>query len=39
VAEAPQSTVRSLCALVEGADAGEEKAAFLAAALQLDDEF
>ncbi len=37
-AEKPERTVRSLCALVAGDDAGE-RSDFLAAALQLDSEF
>jgi acyl transferase domain-containing protein len=39
ISEDPRRTVRSLCALIEGGEAADEKAGFLAAALQLDDEF
>jgi acyl transferase domain-containing protein len=35
----PHCTVRSLCGLMEGSEAAEEKAGFLAAVLQIDEEF
>jgi acyl transferase domain-containing protein/NADP-dependent 3-hydroxy acid dehydrogenase YdfG len=39
IGEEPDRTVRSLCALIEGGDTAGETAGFLAAALQLDEEF
>jgi acyl transferase domain-containing protein/NADP-dependent 3-hydroxy acid dehydrogenase YdfG len=39
VGEAPGRTVRSLCGLIEGGDTARQNVDFLAAALQLDEEF
>jgi hypothetical protein len=39
IGEEPGCSVRSLCGLIADDDTASEKAGFLAAALQLDDEF